>query len=783
MTHRNESKIAALLADWQIAKEDGRAVTPEQLCHENGCPEVTDALRVQIALLSRSDWMFPASTPWLSDENGNSLTLDRYEIICKIGEGGMGTVYRARHKAMRREVALKTISDGSISPKQLQRFQREIRNVASLNHVGIVTAYDALEFEGRWYLVMELVDGENLRQVVDRRGALPWEEVCDILIQTSESIAAAHEIGITHRDIKPSNILLTGDGKTKLLDLGVSNVRTPNPDAGDQSTHASALDLTDTNVPVGTLSFMAPEQALDAQSADARSDIYSLGCTAYYLLSGQVLFPSDSVVATIVGHRETDVTPVVGKLDISRDIKTMLAKMLAKSPDDRFQTMAEVTEALRDARTGKSSAAAWALQGPRSAAAAPNRMSPGALTSIIASAVLLVSAATIFIYPKFGSLADSGSTATEITGTSTSNGSDRVANFARWVFNQQGELEIEDEFGLQTVDQVDGLPDAPFQVRGVFLADLLPSLSLGIFQTLGDLQSLELVACEIDNEDSTDLSRLRSLRSVYLDQCEIAAGTFEMFTTIPSLEELRVVDCPLPEGEQLELQPMPGLQSLQLNGLPVVDRHVKQLGKMPNLISLDLSSTQIRTSAFELCDGRTDVESLDISSTPITDKDFEGYSIPGLRNLYLGELRLGSNAIKFILGSPELEYLYLQKNDLAANMLTELAKCPSLVWLSLNEIPLTVREIEKLNGLVNLKSLDVSHCELSDEKLAHLQIGHLNALFVTGNPITDAFLDSLEAGSLEQLDITDCNISKDAKRRFRRRYPSCELLTGTAFIY
>ncbi|MDX1948517.1 MAG: serine/threonine-protein kinase, partial [Pirellulaceae bacterium] len=223
------------------------------------------------------------------------LVLGNYVILDKIGQGGMGAVFKARHRRMNRVVALKVLPAAMSSiPEAITRFQREVEAVARLSHPNIAAAYDADEAAGLHFLVMEHVDGPNLASYVRDKGALPIAAAVRLLAQAARGLAAAHAVGVVHRDIKPSNLMVNRQGKLKILDMGLAQMR----DSGSDVDLTS--DVTQTGRVMGTVDYMAPEQARDAKSVDYRADIYSLGCTAYYLLAGNTPAPAGSAAEKLL---------------------------------------------------------------------------------------------------------------------------------------------------------------------------------------------------------------------------------------------------------------------------------------------------------------------------------------------------------------------------------------------------------------------------------------------------------------------------------------------------
>jgi formylglycine-generating enzyme required for sulfatase activity/serine/threonine protein kinase len=336
---RRDSIIAAILesssSDPYLAEPQCRAAVAKGIVAGRQLPSETQLLE-------------PATAP-----PADLGRLGDYKLLAKVGGGAMGAVYKAEHTLLKRVVALKVLPEDRLTDQRLAaRLQREMEAVGQLDHPNVVTAHDARDIDGQKVLAMEFIEGMDIARIVECVETLAIADACELVRQTAIGLQYAQQRGLIHRDVKPSNLMLTlvdsatsagsgKEGRVKILDFGLALLKSPQPD-GDELTAPGTF--------LGTVDFMAPEQASDARSVDIRADIYSMGCTLYKLLTGCAPFSGPrykTVAEKIVGHLKDTPRPLQEmRADVPGDLATLIARMMAKSPDERFATPGEVARVL-----------------------------------------------------------------------------------------------------------------------------------------------------------------------------------------------------------------------------------------------------------------------------------------------------------------------------------------------------------------------------------------------------------------------------------------------------
>jgi serine/threonine-protein kinase len=270
----------------------------------------------------------------------SSFFLGKYKLVEPIGRGGMGSVFLAEHITMNRLVALKILPRPlGKDPASVERFLDEARAVAALDHPNIVRAYSVDHDADRYYLVMEYIDGRDLKQLVEREGLPDYHSAADYIRQAADGLAHGHGRNMIHCDIKPSNLLVSQQGQVKIVDLGITRLGgRPQEEINGQGERV-----------LGSVDYLAPEQAMESHDFDHRADIYSLGCTLYFLLTGHPPFPEGTLTERIVKHQMQQPPSILReRRDAPTGLVKICEKMMAKRPQDRFQSAEEVSRVLAE---------------------------------------------------------------------------------------------------------------------------------------------------------------------------------------------------------------------------------------------------------------------------------------------------------------------------------------------------------------------------------------------------------------------------------------------------
>lgn len=567
---------------------------------------------------------------------GPQTRLGQYELLDRLGRGGMGTVYRALHTSLQRMVALKILAPELMhDANAATRFRREMQAAGQLDHVHIVRATDAGEIGGVYFLAMDFVEGKNLTKLIEAEDTLPVPDACELIRQAALGLDHAHQRGMVHRDVKPSNLMLTTDGVLKVLDFGLARLHDG----------VAATDvLTTTGTVMGTVAYMSPDQAVNPRDADQRADIYSLGCTLHFLLSGRPPYTADSVVSQLLKHRDDPIPSLMDtRSEIPEALNDVFQKMVAKSPEDRFQSMSEViaelapfceassntvsgvpSEASRLARYAQRPSTKHGNSGGevvadgtiesindadqemqdtvsvaidrRPRAAASRRwfrlISFGIAT--IGLLVAVVFAANLFLGDREPA-GDSGGSASGSSGPVDSTGNDRTV--AQWVISMGGTVVVNtDTKNKVECSRPGDLPEEEFHIVELTVT-ATPQAKPQDFAQLSNLRQCGTL--RIDGIDDECLKQIRglSLRDVFVERGKFGNEGFEQFAAhndLTKLIQLSLDDSIEVTDVALTRLAFPHLDRLNLSNLPVGDSVLTDLSKrMPDIQLLRLTGTQV----------------------------------------------------------------------------------------------------------------------------------------------------------------------------------------------
>lgn len=355
MSIENIDTLLAVLRRLQILAPEQVEEVARELAPLYAEPESLANYLVEI------DWLTRYQIDLLFSDRWDELTLGAYQILDRLGEGGVSEVFKAWDTEKGRVVALKVLRQHlAVQTDAVRQFQRELQAVTLLSHPNIIKTFDANQLGATHYFAMEWIDGVDLDRYVRDVGPLPVEDACDYIRQVAQGLQHAHQLGLVHRDVKPANLFLInppwpeghanatgrrGDPQIKIIDWGLARVR---PGADEPPEENGANVDAEKGMLVGTADYIAPEQARDASLVDIRADIYSLGCTLFFLLTAQPPFPGSSLMHKILQHQEAEPPSVQAlRSDVPEELEGVVKKMLAKQPEDRFQIPLLVVAALR----------------------------------------------------------------------------------------------------------------------------------------------------------------------------------------------------------------------------------------------------------------------------------------------------------------------------------------------------------------------------------------------------------------------------------------------------
>jgi serine/threonine protein kinase len=638
-----------------------------------------------------------------------------YEFIQFIGAGGMGVIYKARHPVLDRLVAIKMLHGHLVSDAINKRFQQEAKAVSSLDHPNIIHVHDfGVSEHGQPYMVMDFVEGKPLSDVLQIR-PLNLEAVINIIIQLTEGLQHAHDRGVLHRDLKPSNIMITDYDcavpEVKIVDFGIAKVL-----------ESEKTRMTQTGELIGTPQYMSPEQCRGG-TLDARSDIYALGCVMFEAITGKALFAGHSMVSVIVDQMNTAPrTLQEARPDMSfpGHLEDIIAKMLAKDPADRYQSMSEVAADLIDVQKviAQQSASAW------------SKMRVMRLNREQRNLFLLM----------LGSLATLGTVAV----TSIS--------FIKVVHDSQA-THIKKAILSNPLAGLNTVSDGKVNER----RKLCPYLNMGkadddLLRSFFDLDTgitrMDLADNNISSTGVPYIAVQKNLVSLHLEGTKIKDSDLTYIATLPKLERLYLDRTAISDDGLKHLANMSSLEKLSLEQTSIGDRGIAHVAKL-KLRELCVSDTRVKSEGLATIGKFSKLKHLELGA----------YFPKGDKNL----IALAS--------AKELEWLDLKDGEIAVEDLDEVAQITSLRKLVLANCKIEDGAITALETLPNLKTLDLSSTSFSLAKLEEVvKLQALETLVLADSDIDDGTLTliSVKLPALKHLDVRNTLITEKGLLELRK---------------
>ncbi len=708
-------------------------------------------------------------------EAKEKLLAEKYEFITVTGSGGMSVVYKARRYENGEIVAIKMMHSLLMNDQALKRFQQEAKAITSLRHPYIIIVHDFVVSEhGNPFMVMDFIEGMSLADVIKEKGGLTLSESLHRFIQLCDALEHAHEVGVLHRDLKPSNIMISNrDGNfadARIVDFGIAKLL----DKEDENNDAG--QLTRTGELFGSPLYMSPEQCRGSR-VDARTDIYSMGCVMYETLTGQPPLKGGSMIETFVlqmSEVPISLSEACPEKKFTDELEEVIAKALAKDPDDRFQTMTELEYALMQIQPDQSN--------PRSASNRPKRIRQNKPISIavpveipikvlvgVVIVALLITVASVLSHkektpepvdavqpvlttnPKPSEKVDivdlakrnrklrkdmpGGDNALIKNLTGEDLGMVRVdlSKADPPISDKSGvflgklkhlkELNLNDNhIGDETLYAIEEIPIEKLELSRTNVTDR--GVRIQICKHMGNsLEELALTGCKLVGNDSIRAigDNLHKLESLHITGVTFDDESFASLKKL-SLHHLYAEQTGISDDAVSALSDMTSLTILNLNFSTLTDRGIDHFKKLSKLRELGLAQAPITDKGIAELANLKNLEKLDLGFTTISAKGLSSLAaLTNLRSLYLYNTNLGNKDLESLTNFPNLDYLNLANGTITDGALDSICKLPNLHWLDVGGNQITDKGLQKLAAMHQLRTLILYDCPVTLTGVRKLQ--------------------------------------------------------------
>ena len=725
----------------------------------------------------------PVDNTAIFEAPGNVLA-DTYEFISVSGWGGMSVIYKARQRESGRIVAIKMLHSLLMTEQSLRRFQQEAKAIMSLRHPNIITVHDfGVSEHGQPFMVMDFIEGKTLADVIKESGGLSLEASLPRFIQLCDALDHAHSVGVLHRDLKPSNVMISKlDGNfedARIVDFGIAKLldkEGENKDIGH---------LTQTGELFGSPLYMSPEQCRGS-SVDARTDIYSMGCVMYETLTGRPPFMGATIVETLMMQMtETphSLTNASNGKRFSNQTEEVIAKTLAKSPDDRYQTMEQLVMAL------------MSIQPNRQADSGQLRAGMNKRLAQIPRFVYETGAAFILLSIALGVW---------------------WQNYSNHHFAISKEAHDKQNVEMQLLTKSTKEEAVQYQNLKKLLTTRREDIDDTVLKNTckdGDLhlEELDLNNTQVGDGGTKFLRNQKSLKRVYLDNTKVSDGTVSVLSHLPDLEKMSLRNAHL-SGFAFDRLPEPkNLWGIYLSGSRATgNRSLFYITLLPALAELDVTGTHLTDEGCQVLH-RTNLRKFWASDTKFGDEGMHSLQrSSNLSDLYVGNSKVSDKGLGEIKNASGLKELDISSTEVTDKGMQYLTRFPQLDSLRLAHLPITDTGAEVFKNLQKLQRLNIDSTKVTDKTILILSklpilrelnlnnvqfsdhgieaLSHsssLSQLNLTSTKVTDAGLKHLEnLKTLKTLVLVDCpRLTLTAIRQFKKNRPTCGVFviepTGT----